>query len=356
MRPCVVNVIPSREGGGAENIVDVLTRSLPFHGIETHRVFRVVPSTGRLGLTDHLIKWRSFLHPLALVQLIFLLRKFAITHNRLVIHAHLTESLYAISLISFFVPAKLIFTEHSTNSFRKRYKILKYIEKFIFSRFDRLVFVSKAAQDAALDWVPSYLIKSRSQVIYNGIDVDYWHFSRRLRKNEITAISVASLHAYKGFEVVFGLLSKNPELIQRYLVVGDGPHRDTLETIVQKSSLESVVCFLGWRKDVRQFLRQSSFAIISSKHESFSLFALEAIASGLPLVVTNIPALNELLGGLSSVFFFDSEDVDSLELAIRKCINYLNSDSRDTQIALRRAREFTSSKMVSNHVKLYIAT
>ena len=89
-----------------------------------------------------------------------------------IIHCHLTYSQFWIALVSFFNfrRKKLITTEHSSNNRRRGNRFLCYVDKFIYSRFHRVISISEAVQSSLLDWIKPRNV-SKYVVIENCIDI-----------------------------------------------------------------------------------------------------------------------------------------------------------------------------------------
>ena len=79
------------------------------------------------------------------------------------------------------------------------------------------------------------------------------------------------------------------------VLVGDGPMREQLKSIVRENELADRVLLVGLRHNVEQWLGASDVYVISSHHEGLSNSLLEALASGLPTVATRVSGVTELV-------------------------------------------------------------
>jgi glycosyltransferase involved in cell wall biosynthesis len=85
-----------------------------------------------------------------------------------------------------------------------------------------------------------------------------------------------------------------PNVLARF--AGDGPRLATLKRLTRDRDLAANVEFCGWVEDVPQLLRQSAvFVALSSHHNSSDLALLEAMAHGLPVVVTESPGIHDVI-------------------------------------------------------------
>ncbi|KZR85048.1 glycosyltransferase [Synechococcus sp. MIT S9504] len=108
------------------------------------------------------------------------------------------------------------------------------------------------------------------------------------RQQEVLA--VARLVPQKGLDVLiraFALLPGSVRQGWRLTLVGDGPERDALEDLVDQQDLRSKVCFEGFQSDPLQFMQRASIFALPSRFEGMPNALLEAMAAGLPSVVSD---------------------------------------------------------------------
>ena len=109
-----------------------------------------------------------------------------------------------------------------------------------------------------------------------------------LRQSEILA--VARLVPQKGLDVLITAFSLLPEGVSagwRLTLVGDGPERDSLEELVDRKGVRSAVSFEGFRTDPLPFMQRASIFALPSRFEGMPNALLEAMAAGLPSVISD---------------------------------------------------------------------
>jgi glycosyltransferase involved in cell wall biosynthesis len=129
---------------------------------------------------------------------------------------------------------------------------------------------------------------SKSHRIWNGIDTALFQPVEKWAQS--TLITVGRLEAVKDMPTLlcaFASARENLPALQ-LLIVGDGRARHSLEEMSRSFGLETSVHFLGERKDVSKLLRQATVFVSSSLSEGVALALLEAMATGLPVVVTGV--------------------------------------------------------------------
>ena len=148
-----------------------------------------------------------------------------------------------------------------------------------------------------------YDLPDHTGVIPNGIplpdrnlDTDYL-YGEVVEEEDVVVTSVARLHPQKCLDTLINasaLLTDEISNIQ-VLLVGEGEQRDELEALVSRLQLEDHVQLLGHRDDVYQILSVTDVFVLPSEKEGMSNALLEAMASALPCVVSDIPENAELV-------------------------------------------------------------
>lgn len=119
--------------------------------------------------------------------------------------------------------------------------------------------------------------------------------------DDVVLLSMGRLERYKGHHLIIGAMSQIIEKVPnaRLLILGKGPYEDTLRKQTKRLGLEDRVTFSyipsEERPRLHAVLRDTSLAVLLSDYESHGMAAHEAVAAGLPLVVTDESALSELV-------------------------------------------------------------
>jgi len=137
--------------------------------------------------------------------------------------------------------------------------------------------------------------RDRITAIWNGIDVD--RFEYRGPADAPVAISVARLSPEKDFptllRAVWILVQEFPDF--RLKIVGNGSEKPCLQALADDLNLQKHVEFLGECSDVPQQLAKAGFFVSATLTEGISLTVLEAMATGLPIVTTDVGGNPEIV-------------------------------------------------------------
>jgi glycosyltransferase involved in cell wall biosynthesis len=143
----------------------------------------------------------------------------------------------------------------------------------------------------------------RLAIVPNGIELDRYTFSAPDRARVRAELdmgpraqvlgTVGRLHRWKNVDLAIRAAAPLLGPDRRFLVVGDGPERAALEVLAGRLGVGGRVHFVGERLDVSALLSAMDVFVFPSESETFGLAAVEALASGLPLVYRSCPALDE---------------------------------------------------------------
>ena len=108
----------------------------------------------------------------------------------------------------------------------------------------------------------------------------------------------------------------NPQI--HYLICGQGVLESYLRDLVKELGLEKQVHLLGFRKDIAEICKASDIFAFPSKREGLGLAALEAMASGLPIITSNVHGIVDYSVDELTGYTCRPTDVDEFAEAIEK--------------------------------------
>lgn len=195
--------------------------------------------------------------------------------------------------------------------------------------------------------------------IPNGIDakqlerkVDY-----RLG-HKITVAHVGRLHPQKGVDVLLSAFQEArralPQFSWELKLVGTGRQQSELEGIARRLAIDPAVQFLGQVDDPFPVLYQSDIFVLPSRSEGISNALLEAMASGLPCIATDIPGNNEVITQREDGLLVQPDDPHDLAQALTTLAADQKLREQLGQAALTTVEErFSLISVASQYEALY---
>ena len=232
-----------------------------------------------IGITPHSLGMCGLWHvPQALFRLLKLLKE----NPPEIVHSHMIHANILSRLARLFMPQlKLVCTIHSTSEGGR-------LRDLAYRLTNRLSQVNTTVSDAAgRRFIGSKKLPAHNTVVvFNGIDTQrFTHVERTQKNEEFTWLVVANFTPPKDYPN----LLKAASLLKhgRLLVAGEGSLRPEIERLIAELQLQNKVQLLGQRLDVSELYHQADAFVLSSKREGYALVVGEAMASGLPIVVTD---------------------------------------------------------------------
>ncbi|MDO4431819.1 MAG: glycosyltransferase family 4 protein [Aerococcaceae bacterium] len=114
-----------------------------------------------------------------------------------------------------------------------------------------------------------------------------------IRDDEVVLLSVGELNHNKNHLTIIKALQQLNHSAIKYFIVGMGSNQSVLEEYIEQNGLTEQVVLLGYRTDVAQLYGMADIFCFPSQREGLGLAAIEAMASGLPLLTSNVHGIND---------------------------------------------------------------
>lgn len=144
------------------------------------------------------------------------------------------------------------------------------------------------------------------------------------------------------------IVEENQDRELKLWIVGDGPERSSLESLVEEVGIKKNVVFWGFQEDVVPFLEKSDAFVLPSFSEGFSISLVEAMLCGLPCIVTNQGGPKEIVEDGESGFLINPYQADDLK---SKMLGVLKLSKEQRQLIGEKAQEAGRKYSVENYVK-----
>ena len=352
----VLHVITSLHIGGAEKLLVNLLPRFAEHGIHVDLlIFDGSVTPFKQSLLDAGIKIYEFnqggsvYNPLHIIRLIPFMRRYDI------VHTHNTAPQLFAAIAGLLGHAQLVTTEHSSNNRRRKWRWYRFIDRWMYSRYKRIVCIS----DKATENLQHYLkLKLQSHIItiYNGIDIAMFHMAKpstqykKYCANGFCIVMVAAFREEKDQDTLIYATALLPNRFHTFFI-GDGVRKVECEQLVKKLGIDGRIHFLGNRMDIPELLQAANYVVMSSHWEGLSLSSIEGMSVGKPFLASDVDGLHEIVNGYGLLF----KEGDARELA--KQILYLEDNPKIAKhisdACFQKASQYDLSITVEKYMQLY---
>ena len=271
-----------------------------------------------------------------------------------IIHAQAFQSVLPAFVAKRAAKIPLVSTWH-TSHFLKRAESPFW--RPIFQRLLRWSDYNLAASVEIADVAESVAPGVKVEALANGVETDVFRrVSPTLPETERRRIVVPRRLFHKnGVEF---LVKAMPLIAERVdveaVIVGDGPERESLESLAGELGMTDRIRFLGARthSEMPGILSSADLAVFPSLMEATSVAALESMACELPVAASNVGGLPELIDGEVGGLFESGNPTALAETVI----SLLGRDDLSTLGACARARvvaKWSNARLVDRHLEVY---
>jgi sugar transferase (PEP-CTERM/EpsH1 system associated) len=262
---------------------------------------------------------------------------------------------------------KIIHGEHGreatdprgANSLRKR------VRKLLGSWISQFVAVSDDLRSWLIDDVG--ISSAKVAQIINGVDTDFYSPSNQrqstrarlgIEPDSFVVGTVGRLDPVKDHETLLKAFhsasTSNEHRKLVLIVVGTGPLEERLKALSKELNISAHIHFVGQQEDMQSLYQSMDIYVLPSIAEGISNTILEAMASGLPIIASNVGGNLELVEQGRNGFFFSPGSVDALAYLIGQ---YLHNDfivrEHGFQSRQRAIDKFSMYQMAHKYASLY---
>jgi len=223
-------------------------------------------------------------------------------------------------------------------------------------------FVTSVSQSLKDDTLKLFNITNEIVVIPNFIelnktvDVDSIPCYRSViaKKDERIVTHISNFRKVKRIPDIVKIFYKiQQQMPAKLMMVGDGPEKEKAERLCFELGISDKVIFFGNSNEIDKILSYSDLFLLPSETESFGLAALEAMASGVPVISSNSGGLPEVnFDGISGYL----SDVGNVDQMAENAIRILSDDATLAQFksnALAAAKQFDIKNILPMYEELY---
>ncbi len=349
-RPTVVFVTPRSGGGGANQSLRALLTAL-------HDVHRVVAAPSGFIVDPSQVDESVVIAPgpapgrLERTKAAWRLLRWGWRHRRTiaVIHANGVSALNMVGPVAWLTRRPVVVWAHAS----RWSDVSVRTSRFWAKRLPRLrwVAVSEASRQLLVD---SGLAPLQDiAIVPNPIGDD--KLAPRRVPDGVTVAYLSGPATYKGFHVVPAVVALTRHLgVRWFIVTGSGGAAAANPIIAQLESLAGPdVELSGWVSNVATAYAHTNIVFCPSFRESFGRIAAEAMANGLPVVASDIPAFRELLGDGEAGILYPPGDAAAAAAAIGRLAHDAKWRDELGAAGRRRAEDFSPGSVAAAFRSMY---
>ncbi len=215
----------------------------------------------------------------------------------------------------------------------------------------RVIVVSESTKKDVIRWFP--FVKHKIKVIYEGIDSHKFYSDKKSIHKKFIIGYIGGLGKRKNIEFILRLAKEfqnNKKVL--FKIAGKGPELDRLLKLKEKMRLNNVN-FVGFipEEKLNKFYNSLDIFIFPSLYEGFGLPVLEAMACGIPTIVSNNSSLPEIVR--DSGILINSKDTQRLSKIIINLIKNKKRLKEFSKKAIKISKEFNWNKTMDGTIKVY---
>lgn len=229
-----------------------------------------------------------------------------------IIHSHHRMTTLLSKIVSLYTGVKVIHTQHSCVNDKLR------LTKLALNNIP-VIAVSEGAKKILTNG--AQLNEENISVIYNTIELEVKEkeidsILKKLKEDRYFVISqVGRLVIDKGIYDFIKIAQKMLENFEgttniRFVLMGDGPEKNNLQSYIHENNLDEYVFLLGNKTNVIEQLKYVDLVLLCSYVEGLPLSPLEAFSQGVPVIATNIDGTNEEIDESLNGFLVETKNID----------------------------------------------
>jgi len=202
---------------------------------------------------------------------------------------------------------------------------------------------------------------NKTNVILNGVDLKLFSRAKplnrkkfNLKKNDFVVASLGNLVPKNGFSYLIKSMKYVDESV-RCVIGGEGRLKNELVQLVKKENLSSKVSFCGRipEKGKASFFKMCDAFIVPSVEEGFGMVAIESMASGVPVIASNVGGLKEIIQNNENGILFNRCDERDLSEKIKFIFENKKQRIKFSRAGIKRARDFDWKKTIKMEKQVF---
>ena len=243
--------------------------------------------------------------------------------------------------------AKKICYEHNTWNRRRNYRAFKWLDKFIYGKFDAVVGITDDVCDELQKWLGGPI--KNIKTIENGISIGEFKPQKKSLGSTITLGMVGRIAEQKDINTLINLISNSAEHIN-FKYAGDGMKLEYYRSLVRQKGIDHRFEFVGAITDIENFMASIDVYVHSAFWEGFGIAVIEAMSCGVPVIYSNTKGVSEIVAefGVPYTQGSDTDAVRALTVVLEHYQTYSNLALRRSKLYDVRTSQIKIQKLAMN--------
>lgn len=335
----IIHILSTNKYSGAENVAITIINQMK----KNNDIVYISPDgTIRETLKENNIKFEP-IKKMSVSEIKRVVKKY----NPDVIHAHDIKA-SVLSSIFYKKNRRIISHIHGNHDKMKKISIKSIVFLLCAKRFNRIFWVSESAMK---EFVFANKVKQNSQVLVNVIDINIINKKVLEDENEYfyDIIYLGRLSDVKNplrvYKIMKNICLKNKKV--QCVMVGDGDLKQNIEKKIIGDNMSENIILKGNMKNPMKILKSSKVMLMTSKYEGTPMCALEAMATGVPIVSTPTDGLVNLIKNHKNGFLSNNDN--DLRLELEEIIS--NTKYRDI-LSRNIKSDFKKNNDIDKYIKI----
>ncbi len=236
------------------------------------------------------------------------------------------------------------------------------IERILAKKTDVLITINNEDYKLA----HKFHLRNKGNIYYVpgvGINADSYISDKNIReikrnemgiRDEIVLISMGDLIKRKNYETAIRAFSKCSCKNAVYWICGTGPLENELKHLSSTLGVSDRVKFLGYRNDIKDLLNAADVFLLTSFQEGLPRSTSEAMAAGLPCLISNIRGNSDLVDNGTGGLLYEASDIKGFADGINEITSDSDLRKRMREYNFNRIRCFDTSTVIREMKKIYL--
>lgn len=276
-----------------------------------------------------------------------------------IVHTHTYAAQLWVAFTSLFLNKnkKYITTEHNTNNRRREISYFKYLDNWMYSRYNKIISITDATQINLKKWLNNKN-EQKYLIINNGINLEKYYSTFAINRKEIAPnlkdedVLICMIGRFSEQKDQKTLIKSMQFLDESYklILLGDGDKKNE-EKLTEELNLKDRIYFLGYKSNVAEIVKSCDIAVLSSHWEGFGLAAVESMALGIPTIGSDVEGLKDVLenGGL----IFQVGESKKLSDLILNLIENKKLYNKISKMGIKKSKIYSLNNFMKQYLKIY---